>query len=171
MKQNPNTTHNELIAIGYLGSPHGIKGGLCISSYTTPFEIAFELPCFILDTELIPLDIASLEAHHKKHVVYINGVADRNAAQNLVGKQLVTNRDAFFAQFPEQYYFSLCEGYQVIDADNSLLGTLLYVDLIDDLPMADIDSEPHALKRCFLADYIDAIDHANKTIILAPTQP
>ncbi len=155
----------EFIAIGCLGSPHGIKGGLRIISETIPFDIALDQHCLLQqNASLSELKIAKLEEHHIKNVIYLEGVTSRSSAEEMVGAIIYYPRKRFFEQFPDQIYGTLCQDYTVLNQEEEEIGKLQSVDFIDDLPIATISTSSHLLKACVLAKYVLYIDHTHQLL-------
>jgi ribosomal 30S subunit maturation factor RimM len=160
----------ELIAIGCLGSPHGIKGGLRIITHTIPFDIALDHHCLLQqDSKLVELNIEKLEQHHIKNVIYLKEITSRSTAEEMVGASLYYPRLLFFQQFPDQIYGPLCQGYTVLDQNETEIGRLESVDFIDDLPIATINTATHRLKVCVLAKYVMYIDHTQQQLAVKLT--
>jgi ribosomal 30S subunit maturation factor RimM len=155
------------LAIGYFGSPHGIRGGLSIFMHTIPFDITLDQSCFYhQDQQIVYLDISKLESHHKKDVIYLANISNRNDAQSLTGLAIYTDRERFFTQHPEQAYGPLCSGYQVYDLQNQMVGVLDSIDFINDIPMALISRDGDPLRLCALPEYIEYIDHQEMKFVL-----
>ncbi|MDC3181285.1 hypothetical protein OAT84_04050 [Gammaproteobacteria bacterium] len=160
-----NANNSEHLTIGYLGSPHGIKGGLSIMIETIPFDIALDENALLrTQNSNTPLQFDHLEAHHKKNVIYLCDIQDRTLAQALVGSKILYPKALFFENFPDQIYGSLCEGYDVYNQNSEHLGTLDSVSYIDDLPIATVLRATNTLRACVLPKYVAYIDHIKQEL-------
>lgn len=152
------------IHVATIGKPHGIKGGLSIHSKLEPAGILFEQELLVKeDTSFVPFPITSHEQHHNKAVFFSPLSPDRNHANHLVGTLIYCQEDILFQHHPEQILYDLCSGYQVHANDQSLIGTLEYVEEIQNIAMASVTHDQQKYK---LPLDIQDIDHEKKILTL-----
>lgn len=150
-----------LLHIGTLKKPHGIKGAICFLSKTLPRNLALGLELYTHDKQ--PFVISKYEEHHQKIVCFSEIIADRTAAEKWQGTQLFCDRDSFFKSHPDQVFEDLCHGYAILDNQSKHLGILQYCTFIQDIPMLTIENQQEKLN---LPLKLRDIDHNKKTIQL-----
>jgi 16S rRNA processing protein RimM len=117
---------DDLLVMGRIAAPYGVKGGLRVISYT-------EIPGNLLDytpwyldyrgewRETQPLDG---KPHGKGLVVRLEGCTDRDAAAALTGTDIAVYRSQLPAAGDQAYYWNDLIGLQVVTTDNQVLGTV-----------------------------------------------
>lgn len=154
----------ELLHIGTLGKPHGIKGAISIYPKTNPHDIVFELDLFLENGERF--EVSEHEIHHNKAILFSPKIVDRTEAQAWTNTYLYCDKNDFFEKHPDQVFNDLCSGYQILDKDGNLIGILEEVFIIHDIPMLMAKDENQILHLALKAN---DIDHNNKTIELSYT--
>lgn len=117
-----NNASDELIEVGKIVAPHGVRGDLRILPNTERPEIFKKLKRLFLDGKSVRL--LSARPHKNIYILHIEGMDDRNGAELLVGKTVSVPR----SEFPEQpdgthYYFELI-GLAAVTEDGSPVGTV-----------------------------------------------
>lgn len=116
---------DELITVGRIVAPHGVRGDLRILPDTDRPEIFKKLKSICIGSDTYRLK--SGRPHKNVYILHVDGVDDRNAAELLVGKQVTVP----FSKLPprkegEYYYFQLT-GLKVNDDAGRPVGTLTEV--------------------------------------------
>jgi 16S rRNA processing protein RimM len=125
----------DLVVVGRVGRPQGIKGEVTVEVRTDDPEERFAPGATLLSDEG-PLTVAQSRDHSGKLVVLFAGVPDRNAAELLRGRILQVDARTLPALDDEdEYYDSQLVGLDVEQQDGTHLGTV--VDVLH-LPHGDV---------------------------------
>jgi len=125
----------DLVVVGRVGRPQGIKGEVTVEVRTDDPGARFA-PGATLLTDEGPLTVAQSRDHSGKLVVLFEGVADRNGAEALRGRVLQV--DALTLpplEDEDEYYDSQLVGLVVEQRDGTVLGSV--VDVLH-LPHGDV---------------------------------
>jgi 16S rRNA processing protein RimM len=117
------------VSVGRIAGPYGIKGWVKVASFTDPGDNVFGYKPWVLRDHIgrrPERSMALLESrkHGKGWVARLEGVQNREAAEELKGLEIVVDR----SQLPEpesgHYYWADLEGLQVERRNGQLLGRL-----------------------------------------------
>ncbi|SEG83230.1 16S rRNA processing protein RimM [Bosea lathyri] len=130
-------TSDNLVLLGVIGAPHGIKGEVRIKAFTgDPLAIADYGP--LLDERGRRFEIAEARAAKEVVVARIKGVTSREGAESLAGVQLFIERDKLPETEDEDEFLQAdLVGCAVVGPDGVVLGTVTTVanygagDLLD----------------------------------------
>lgn len=116
----------ELVALGVVIAPHGVRGGLRAKLYNPDSELLFELPKIWLrgPGRLEPRTIRHVQAHGAGLMLELEGVASRDDAEGLRGIELCVPRNALPKLANGEYYFVDLIGLQAVDTGGNVLGTV-----------------------------------------------
>ena len=125
----------DLVVVGRVGRPQGVKGEVTVQVRTDSPEERFA-PGSVLLTETGSLTVAQSRDHSGRLVVLFEGVADRNDAEALRGTLLsVDARTLPPLADEDEYYDSQLVGLVVEQRDGTALGTV--IDVLH-LPHGDV---------------------------------
>jgi 16S rRNA processing protein RimM len=136
-ERGPATPQGEpdLVVVGRIGRPQGIKGEVTVEVRTDSPDERFA-PGAVLLHDAGTLTVAAARDHSGKLVVQFEGVGDRNAAELLRGTVLqVDARTLPAIEDEDEYYDSQLVGLTVEQRDGTALGTV--VDVLH-LPHGDV---------------------------------
>jgi 16S rRNA processing protein RimM len=129
MTKNPDASlgGQRHILLGQITGAHGIRGDVIVRTYTgDPADIASYGP--LTDSKgQQPLTLTVVRVSEKGVVARIKGVADRNAAEALRGRELYVLRDALPATDEAEFYHADLIGLTAYTADQSLYGNVVAV--------------------------------------------
>lgn len=113
---------DEMIIVGRIVAPHGVRGDLRILPDTDRPEIFKKLKTIYIGGKLCHL--LSARPHKNVYILHVEGVDDRNMAENLISKVV----EVPFSELPKReegsyYYFQLI-GLQVVTEDGKAVGTV-----------------------------------------------
>ena len=119
-------SETELVCLGVVGAPHGVKGLLRIRTFTeTPEAIAAYGP---LTDDVGRIWRLSVEAPWKAGVIArLEGIRDRDAAEGLKGQKLHVARAALPAPDDDVFYHADLIGLEVRRADGAAVGRVAAV--------------------------------------------
>lgn len=116
----------KLVRLGRISGVHGIRGWVKVFSYTEPRDNIVRFDKWMLEHEG-RYRIVELEAgkeRGKTVVAKLSGIADRDAARELIGAEIVVERDALPSCEPGEYYWADLEGLAVRSIDGEALGVV-----------------------------------------------
>jgi len=113
------------VCLGQIGAPHGVRGEVRLHSFTAePAAIASYGPLETEDGRIITIE--TLRAAAKSLVARLAGVADRNAAEQLVNTKLYVPRERLpEPQAPDEYYHADLIGLRAVDRAGKEFGTVV----------------------------------------------
>ncbi|MDR2609831.1 MAG: ribosome maturation factor RimM [Clostridiales Family XIII bacterium] len=130
---------DELIEIGKVSGAAGVKGEIKLYHYSGERErLAGIRELFFKseeESEPYPVDSVRYVGNGKTPIIKSARIADRNAAEALVGKRVFVRQRDLAPLDEDSYYVRDLIGAEVYGADNALLGT---VKEIVDNPAHDI---------------------------------
>ena len=119
----------QLIAVGVLSRPHGIKGEIRLIRYTDSIDV-FLGEVFLQKSNLLPkkAEIISFRIHQGVALVCFKGFSDRSAVEGLRGQTLFISRSRFpEIESNESYLCDLLGFSVVLDNTGEVIGRLEYV--------------------------------------------
>lgn len=118
----------DLILLGVIGAPHGIRGEVRIKAFTgDPLAIAGYGP--LTDAKGRSFAISDVRPAKEVVIARIKGVATREAAEALNGVELFVSRDKLpEAEDEDEFLHADLIGCSVIGPDGAVLGTVTTVE-------------------------------------------
>ena len=127
-------SHTDLVAVGRVIKPHGVRGECCVQSYADS-PVLFDALTTVRLTPPggdpgrgRPVTIASWRPHKDRVLVTFKGVADRDAAEALRGLELVTPVDALPPPDEDELWLMDLLDLEVRLGDGRVLGPIVRVD-------------------------------------------
>jgi len=115
-----NFMSNEKITVATVLKPQGIRGEIKVKVLCDDAEVLKSFKSVLIDGEDIP--VLSVRAQGDTAYIMLRGVADRNAAELLRGKNLQVERGDM-PDLPEgRYYIADLTGCRVVTASGEVLG-------------------------------------------------
>ena len=119
----------EWIELGRIRRPFGVKGWLHVESFTDPFEALLEYRQWRLRSAAGARALRVLaegRAHGSELVVRLEGIEDRESAQELVGAMIEVARDELPPTKAREYYRADLLGLAVSNREGVDLGVLAH---------------------------------------------
>ncbi|MBT4160263.1 MAG: ribosome maturation factor RimM [Gammaproteobacteria bacterium] len=112
------------IRLGSVTGSHGIKGWVKVFSYTDPVEAILGYAPWILRKGGITrkVEVETGQVHGKKLIAHVEGVDDRNLAEELTGFEIYVEKEALQELGEGDFYWFQLEGLRVVNSDGDLLG-------------------------------------------------
>jgi len=168
----------ELIVVGRISTPYGVRGWVKIISYTEPADNIFQYrPWYVQqkgpDQQRVWKDFTVDDGriHGKGLVAHIRSVEDRDSAERLKGCDIAITRDQLPAAQPGEYYWVDLIGCQVVNLQGIELGVvdhLLETGANDVLVVLEASQNgKHAKERLIpfvMEEFVKTVDVEHKTI-------
>lgn len=140
MKQNRSAIQSDGVPVGRVGSAYGIKGWVKVTSFTDPAENVFAYAPWVLRDSQgnrgdIAIELLESKQHGKGWIAKLDGVTDRNSAEELKGLQIIVDRSRLPEPASGHYYWADLEGLQVQDSNGQVLG---HIDHLLETGSADV---------------------------------
>lgn len=114
------------IKLGKITAPQGVKGEFRVFPYTDEITRFSEIDYVIIDGEKHKIS----KARYQKNLVIlkVEGIDDRNAAEDARGRELLLNKEDMWIQPENTYFIEDLVGMDVVSADDgSSIGKLAKV--------------------------------------------
>ena len=112
---------SQLITLGRLGAPYGIKGWMKLISFTDPPENILSYDLFKSKEGQI-IEVDKSKAHGKGFVAHVKGCDDRDQTRHYTGKELQVESSSLPELEGDTYYWHQLEGLTVINLQEENLG-------------------------------------------------
>lgn len=132
------------VLMAEIGSPHGLRGWVRLNSYTSPLPALTNYCQFQCDQLSDPLKVRSYGQSGRHLIASFENCNDRDAAEQLRGKQLKVHSSALPETAPGEYYWHQLIGLEVHTHAGKALGYvshLLPTARHDVLAVKDGDNE------------------------------
>lgn len=164
----------DLVVVGRIGRPQGIKGEVTVEVRTDAPDERFA-PGTALLTDTGSLTVAQSRDHSGKLVVLFEGVADRNAAEQLRGTVLhVDARTLPALEDDDEYYDSQLVGLTAELSDGTPLGAVADVlhlphgDVLVIARPAPAEGRPVEALVPFVKAIVPTVDLAAGRVVVTP---
>jgi len=118
---------HEVIHIGDIVKPHGLKGEVVVVFHAEDHELLDHVSHVLLDDGRGGQQrraVRSWREHQERVLLTLQGVADRNAAEALRGHQVLVPASQLPPADDDEVYLHQLEGCRVVLADGSELGVV-----------------------------------------------
>lgn len=165
----------EILEIGRIIKPHGIKGEL--SATVDPDVDIASLQCIVLDMDgiFVPFFVNSFRRRGNQGVLLsIDGLRDENDAAELSRKTIYAlKKDIPFPEEeeeetdPDRVYLEELAGYEIIDSSAGRIGEISDIDdTTENLLFIVAGAEGRQLLIPATGDFIDQIDKEERTVTM-----
>ncbi len=117
---------DKYVLIGKITKAHGLKGEVKISSFSGQPQNIKQYRQLVLISEqgeiTAPFTVASSRAGNKEAIVVIEGITDRNHAEDLCGYGVLVRKDELPQLHGDEFYLHELEGLRVTCEDGHYLG-------------------------------------------------
>ncbi len=116
----------EMVVVGRLGAPFGVKGWVHVSSFTDPPQnlLAYRPWSVRRRGQWQVVRVASVSPHKQGFVARLEDVEDRDAAAVLRGCDIGVSESVLPKPAPDEYYWKDLVGLAVERLDGTPLGTV-----------------------------------------------
>lgn len=118
---------NDLVILGRLGSPHGVRGWLKVNSFTNPTTNILEYPTWHIEHagQWCLMSIVAARPQGNTLVVQLDGLTDRDQAALYTNDLIAVKRDELPATEDNEYYWNDLIGLTVTTTDDKTLGKII----------------------------------------------
>ena len=165
----------DLLVVGRIGKPQGIKGDVTVQVRTDDPDARFAVGAVLLTDppERGPLTVASARLQNGRLMLGFEGVADRNAAEAL--RETMLQVDAATVPSPEdedEFHDHVLRGMSARLSDGTLVGSV--VDVLH-LPHGDVlvlrrPGENAEVLVPFVKVMVPEVDVAARTLVIDPPE-
>ena len=113
-----------IVLLGHVAGVHGVRGWVKIHSLTEPREAIFEYQPWLLGDAHEAVRISEGIKHGNRLIAHIEGVDDREAAEELVNRSIAVRREQLPRADAGEYYWTDLVGLEVRLQDGRVLGTV-----------------------------------------------
>lgn len=170
-----NTTSTDLIAVGRISGPHGIRGQLRLHSYSgnlDSLKSAGEAQLRCNDGSCLSVKIKRAALHSGRILLSLDGFDDINQVQHLLGAELFLERKRLPAPDPDEYYWHDLLGLTVVTDTGLKLGTVR--DIMEtganDVYLVKSDSSEQEYLIPAIASVIRAVDLQTGIMTITPLE-
>lgn len=116
---------DNLVVVGKIGAPYGVRGWVKVHSFTEPSDNLFGYPLLMKEHSIWrALDIEEFKVHGDCFVAKLAGVTDRDQAALVTNAEIVVLRENLPELDPEDFYWTDLIGLTVYNQDNIELGQI-----------------------------------------------
>jgi len=141
------------ICVGQIAGAHGVRGFVRLHSFTDDPDAIFDYAPLTDEEGEKTFDIEPKSIAKDHYVVAIEGVKDRDAAEELRGLRLYAARTALPKVAKREFYAADLVGLEAKDKSGKLLGTVLDVHNYGAGPFLEIGTTK---KDSFMLPFTDA---------------
>ena len=160
----------ELLHMGQISHAHGIKGEIAINwDADTPFSTNMPLLIRKPGEPIQSITVTGMRRHQGRLLLSVEGIDNRNAAEDLSGAELLMPRSMLPAPAGDEIYAADLPGMAVFLEDGRKLGCIESVDFISGKMVWNIKSDTGAeilfpAEPCFIASF----DLARRRTYISP---
>ncbi len=152
---------NEKICIGVIANAHGIRGGICIKTFTDAPEAFGDFQS--LQNEAGDCKFKILKSRPQKAnviIAHVEGVIDRNAAEALKGTKLCIDRGELSELEAGEYYHTDLVGLRVLTNPETEVGKVgaVYNFGAGDLLDIQLPNSKRAVTLAFNQDMVPEVN-------------
>jgi 16S rRNA processing protein RimM len=162
---------DELIPVGKIIGPHGIKGQMKLHSYSGNADSLSAVSSVTLKTPngtLHEFTVNCFKANSGKFILGLQDIDDINLVQPFVGNEVCLTRGQLPGLEADEYYWSDLIGLQVFTDDGTLLGTIEDIFETGSSDIYVVRGEGREYLIPAIADVITTVDPAAGKIIITP---
>ncbi len=153
---------NNLIAIGKITKPKGIKGEFRVYPYTSTEEKFEYLEMIFIDNK--EYEVEKITFHKNIPILKLKGIESMNESESLRNKEIYVNKLDILDEEDEEYFVNDLIGYSVYEDDIEIgtvknILTRTHQDLIE---VTSTDNTQFFIP--FVEEFVGLVDQENKII-------
>jgi 16S rRNA processing protein RimM len=167
-RDTPSIDESQLLEIGYLGKPHGLRGELRLALHNPDGDAldCVERLVVRLRGEFETLQLEAIRGGSSPAIVAFTGVESRNDAERLKGATVFVYRAELPPLEPGEYYLSDLVGATVVgpNGDVGQVVELALYPTVDSLVIRGVTGQ--RLEQPLVEPWLESVDAAAKVIRL-----
>lgn len=164
----------DLVVLGKITKPHGIRGEVKVYPYSGTPENLLRYTTVLLDST-VDAQAGQLSFHVERARVQKNcvlmqltGCTTRSAAESLVGRQIYVHEQDLPAPADDEFYLRDLEGKQMVTAEGAPIGTVTGIMIAKGQDLILLKNGTREYLIPLVADFLVAIDEETVTVALPP---
>lgn len=165
--------HDNLIAVGRITGTHGIRGQLRLQSYSGNLEslkAAKQIVLRLPDGNLREHNLRRAAHHGGVILLTLAGFDNINQVQNLVGSELLLQRQQLPATAEDEYYWHDLLGLTVVTDDGVMLGSISNILETGANDIYVVSGQDREYLIPAVASVINTVDLTAKTMTITPLE-
>jgi 16S rRNA processing protein RimM len=158
------------VAVGEIGSPHGLAGQLRLWSYQpgAPSLAAGRPVLLERDGAWCVATVAKVAPHGRGMLIALDGVADRDTAARLTGMRVLVRAADLPALDDGEFYHHEVHGFTMVTTDGRTVGTIAETMStgLNDVWVVRGEGREHLIP--IIADVVREIDRAGRRVVIEP---
>jgi 16S rRNA processing protein RimM len=157
---------NDVVIVGKVGAPYGVKGWSKINSFTIPVENIIDYQPWLIGEEGNWREIAIVpaRAHSNAVIARLPNSLDRDAAMNYTHTLIAVSRQKLPPLASDEYYWNDLIGMKVVDIHGKTLGTVTNMMEAGAIDVLIVSGEKVFAVPMRIDDVVKKVDLDNKTI-------
>jgi 16S rRNA processing protein RimM len=169
----------KFLVVGHLNKPHGTKGELFVWPLTDHPESVYApgASLFIGDgdarapeLDVAPLRIEGVRPFRKGYLVAFEGVSDRDAAERLRGRYLVSSIDTVQPLEPGELFYHQLLGMRVRTTEGTDVGEIVEVYELHPAHLLQVKGATGEVMVPFLSDVVVEVDVKDRLMVINPPE-
>lgn len=158
--------NEQLIVLGKIGAPWGVRGWVRLTSYTDPRDALLDYrDCYLGGPgNWQPARIGQSRVQGKSLVGCLDGISDRDAAIAVRGAEIAVPRSAMPEPEQGHYYWSDLVGMTVVHRDGRELGRVRYLLATGEHDVMVVQGEREVLIPFVMNEFVLDVDLDSKRI-------
>ncbi len=153
----------ETVKLGKITAPQGIKGEVRVYPYTDELTRFSQIEAVLLQGRR--LKIEKVRYMKNMAVLKLEGIDDRNGAENVRNQELLLAREDLWEQPEDTYFVDDILGSSVVTEEGTAVGTLKKIHSRPAQDLYEIEREDGSFFLLpAVKEFIKAVDPQNKTI-------
>jgi 16S rRNA processing protein RimM len=158
--------NDEVVIVGSIGSPFGVRGWVHVKSFTDPADNLARYKPWRLKVQgrWQVRHPTQIKIHGSGLVAVFAGVSGRDQAMTLTGCELGVGRAALPDAEPDEYYWRDLEGLSVFNQSGERLGTVARIMDTGAHVVLVVSGETGETLIPFVAKHVSAVDVAQNRV-------
>jgi 16S rRNA processing protein RimM len=160
--------HEGFYFLGYISRTHGVQGKVVIKMESDEPSRYNKLKTLFIEsgTELAEYPVSSVSVSRVQAIVGLTGVADMNAAELLVGRQVFLPLSTLPRLGPKKLYLHEAIGMEVVDQNLGSLGRITRVFDLPEQPVAEVIFREKEVLFPLVSQFILKVDRQKQQLLV-----
>jgi 16S rRNA processing protein RimM len=159
-----------LVSVGRIARAHGVRGELAVRVDSPADSVLLTVGHVRLSGESQDRQVLGARPVATEVLLRLEGVADRDVAEALKGREVQVPREAFPPTEEGEFYFADLVGLEAVDEQGRALGQLKGVWETGPVPVLVIGEGASELLVPFAEHFVVQVDLEARRVVLRPPQ-